>query len=78
MIKLPETAQISKKQLFFILRPDCARINTKVLQQFFTTERMQRIGIDPDQYKRIRTFSIDQTKEIKRELRVLLDAESWP
>lgn len=65
---IPATAQLSKKQVFFILRPDCTKQNDRVLKQFFSDARMQRCGIDPIQYRRIKTFTIDQTAQIKREL----------
>lgn len=65
---IPETCQLSKSQVFFLLRPECSRLNTKVLQNFFTPERMQRCQIDPGHYKNIRIFSIDQTHRIKIEL----------
>lgn len=65
---IPATAQISKKQVFFILRPDCKRQNDRVLKQFFDLERMQRCNIQPDTYPKIKTFTINQTAQIKREL----------
>ena len=65
---IPASAQISKKQVFFILRPDCKRQCDRVLKQFFDQERMARCGIQPDNYPRIKTFTINQTAQIKREL----------
>lgn len=65
---IPATAQLSKKQLSFILRPDGAKYNYRVVEQFFSPERMHRCGVQPDNFKKIRVFSIEQTAAIKREL----------
>lgn len=68
---IPATAQLSKKQVFFILRPDCKKQCDRVLRQFFDADRMQRCGINPMEYKKIKTFTINQTAQIKRELLAL-------
>lgn len=63
--------QISKGQIFCILRPDCTRYNTRAIQAFFTPERLQRCGLDTDEFQRKRLFSPDETATIISELETL-------
>lgn len=60
---------ISKKQLCFTLRPYLKRYRGSVVRVFLTSERMERCGIDPDQYPRIRVFSPEATHVIISDLK---------
>lgn len=59
---------ISKKEVFFCLRPHCKSPNSRVLRQFFDDARLQRIGLSEEQYLRVRIFPPDATAVIRQEL----------
>jgi len=60
---------ISKKDLFFLLRPGVGQYRSRTVRQFFTDERLRRCGISPDQFKRIRVFPAEATAVIRDDLR---------
>jgi len=62
---------ISKKWVFFVLRPGCTTYRADVLRQFFTQQRLERCGIQPDEFPRIRVFSPEASSAIKNDLRQL-------
>ncbi len=68
---IPATAQLSKKEIFHLLRPDIRSGRSRVLAAFFTPERLFRCGIQPERYKHVRVFSCEETAAIKREILAL-------
>lgn len=63
---------ISKKWLFYKLRPAAAVYRAAVVREFMAAQnRLTRCGIDPDQYNRIRIFSAEATNVIIRDLQNL-------
>lgn len=58
---------ISKKELSTILRPHRS-YRSDVVRVFFTTERLERCGIAPDEFRRIRVFSVEATHIIVSDL----------
>lgn len=60
---------VSKKWICFTLRPYLSRYDTNVVRLFFTTERMERCGIDAGEYPRIRVFSPKATHVIIQDLK---------
>lgn len=47
---------LSKKQLFFLLRPHARVYNSVVVQAFFTDDLLCSCGITRDQMRRMRVF----------------------
>lgn len=60
---------VSKKWLCFRLKPFLRKYRPDTCRAFFTQERLERCGITPDQYPRIRTFSPEATHVILTELK---------
>jgi len=65
---IPAAPLLSKKELFYTLKPGCTVYRSGVLRQFFTPERMARCHIDPADYPHVRHFNFDQSRAILREL----------
>lgn len=62
---------ISKKWLFYILRPN-ATYRAQVVREFMeTADRLNRCGINPDQYNSIRIFTAEATNVILSDLKQL-------
>lgn len=59
---------ISKKQISAILRPHCT-YRSRVVRNFFTSERLERCGIRPDEFPHIRDFSVEATFIIVSDLK---------
>lgn len=60
---------ISKKWICFTLRPYLKGYRPQVVRLFFTAERLERCGITPDEYPRIRVFSPEATSIIVSDLK---------
>lgn len=68
---VPAVSLLSKKEIFYILRPDCQQYRASIVRDFFTVDRMERCQIDPEKYPTIRQFTFDQSRAIRQELRNL-------
>ena len=66
-----QRGQISKKQLFYILRPDLKAYRTATVRDFFTDDRLQRCGIMPEEFPHIRVFRADASAVIISDLQRL-------
>lgn len=64
-----EGGLISKKDLFFLLRPGVGQYRSRTVRQFFTDDRLRRCGIQPDEFRRIRVFPAEATAVIREDLR---------
>lgn len=60
---------VSKKWLFFKLRPSLTKYRPDVVRIFFTSERMERCNIDPEKFKTIKIFSPEATHVIVSDLK---------
>lgn len=68
----PPSGCISKKWLFYTLRPYSAVYRSQVIHDFLNTaDRLQRCGISPDELGRVRVFSAEATAVILSDLRQL-------
>ena len=59
---------VTKKWLCFTLRPSLKSYRADVVRLFFTQERLERCGIVPDQYPKIRVFTPEATSVIVGDL----------
>jgi hypothetical protein len=64
-----EGGLISKKDLFFLLRPGVGQYRSRTVRQFFTDDRLRRCGIHPAEFRRIRVFPAEATAVIREDLR---------
>jgi hypothetical protein len=60
---------ITKKWVFFTLRPDLRAYRAEVVRQFFTPDRLSRCGIPEEEFHRIRVFSPEASHAIKSDLK---------
>ncbi len=60
---------ISKKDIFFVLRPGVGQYRSRTVRQFFTEERLRRCGIHPDVFPTIRVFPAEASAVIREDLR---------
>jgi hypothetical protein len=62
---------ITKKWLFYVLRPQNRVYRAEVVREFFTPDRLERCQIQPDEFPRIRVFSPVASYHIKNDLKSL-------
>lgn len=59
---------VNKKWIFQRLKPH-RKYRTEVVRTFFTTERLERCGISPEQLSGIRDFSVEASHVIVSDLK---------
>jgi hypothetical protein len=64
---LPDIGCVNKKWIFQRLKPH-RKYRTEVVRTFFTTERLERCGISPEQLPSIRDFSMEASHVIVSDL----------
>lgn len=64
---LADIGCVNKKWIFQRLKPH-RKYRTDVVRTFFTTERLERCGITPEQLPGIRDFSVEATHVILSDL----------